>query len=176
MIFLDTCVWIELLSVRTPEKTHEKRQAAAASKLLEEILRRQEKIVTCKEQMLELISAIEKVTLKSVNRTRRDENLPGIGNLKEFRKQKEFQNTKRLCKSVIDDLQHFANVCNIENYNINCILERLELADINDCLYYDYCVNKGIKLYTFDSDLTALGNNQLLYWYDTDVDAWASMN
>ena len=38
MIFLDTCVWIELLGVRSPIKTHEKRQATAASELLETIL------------------------------------------------------------------------------------------------------------------------------------------
>ena len=34
MIFLDTCIWIELLSVHTPTKEHEIRQAQAASNLL----------------------------------------------------------------------------------------------------------------------------------------------
>lgn len=31
MIFLDTCVWIELLGVRTPVEPHEVRQARAGS-------------------------------------------------------------------------------------------------------------------------------------------------
>ena len=71
MIFLDTCVWIELLGVRSPIKTHEKRQATAASELLETILTTKKKIITCKEQLIELVSAIEKVTMRTVNQERK---------------------------------------------------------------------------------------------------------
>ena len=39
MIFLDTCIWIELLGVRTPVKSHEIQQAKAASELLGNIIR-----------------------------------------------------------------------------------------------------------------------------------------
>ncbi len=38
MIFLDTCIWIELLGVRTPVKSHEIQQAKAASELLGNII------------------------------------------------------------------------------------------------------------------------------------------
>lgn len=67
MIFLDTCIWIELLGVRTPVKSHEIQQAKAASELLENIIVNNQTIVTCKEQLIELVSAIEKVMMKSVS-------------------------------------------------------------------------------------------------------------
>ena len=34
MIFLDTCIWIELLGVRTPVKSHEIQQAKGKRKIL----------------------------------------------------------------------------------------------------------------------------------------------
>ena len=82
MIFLDTCVWFELLGVRTPVKPHEVQQATAASELLNRILGEKEKIITCKEQLIELVSAIEKVTMKTVSRERKNNNLPGVGEFK----------------------------------------------------------------------------------------------
>lgn len=78
MIFLDTCVWIELLGVRTPEKPHEIRQARAASNLLNKIISDKDTIITCKEQMIELINAIEKVTMRTVNRMRKLEQKMGV--------------------------------------------------------------------------------------------------
>lgn len=172
MIFLDTCVWIELLGVRTPVKPHEIRQVAAASKLLNELLRQEEAIITCKEQLIELITAIEKVTMRSVSRIRKDNNLPGINNLKQFRGLEEFQGTKELCETVLEDLQHFAVVNDIGEYNIDAILQRLDLADINDCLYYDYCTREEIEFYTFDVDLSVLGNGSILHRYDVQADEW----
>lgn len=172
MIFLDTCVWIELLGVRTPVKPHEIRQATAASKLLNELLGQEETIVTCKEQLIELITAIEKVTMRSASRIRKDNNLPGINNLKEFRILEEFQGTKELCETVLDDLRHFAVVNDIGEYNIDSILQRLDLADINDCLYYDYCTREEIDFYTFDADLSVLGNCSILHKYDVQADEW----
>ena len=172
MIFLDTCVWIELLGVRTPVKPHEVRQARAASYLLNKIISDKETIVTCKEQMLELISAIEKVTMRTVNRTRKQNQKSGVSSLKEFRMLQEFQETKELCKAVIDDVQHFATVKDIGEYSIASVLQRLELADINDCLYYDYCIRKNIEFYTFDSDLVKLGNSEALHTFDTENDTW----
>lgn len=44
MIFLDTCVWIELLGVRTPVKPHEISQARAASDLLNTMISGKETI------------------------------------------------------------------------------------------------------------------------------------
>jgi len=172
MTFLDTCVWIELLGVRTPVKPHEIRQARAASNLLNKMISDKEIIVTCKEQMLELISAIEKVTMRTVNRTRKQNQKSGVNNLKEFRMLQEFQVTKELCEAIIDDVQHFATVSDIGEYNIASILQRLELADINDCLYYDYCVRENIGFYTFDFDLEKLGSSEVLHMFDTETDAW----
>lgn len=172
MIFLDTCVWIELLGVRTPVKPHEVRQARAASDLLNKMISDKETIVTCKEQMLELISAIEKVTMRAVNRTRKQNQKVGVSSLKEFRMLQEFQATKELCEAVIDDVQYFATVKDIGEYNIASVLQRLELADINDCLYYDYCVGKNIGFYTFDSDLAKLGDSEVLHRFNTETDTW----
>ncbi len=172
MIFLDTCVWIELLGVRTPVKQHEIIQAKAATYLLEKMIPDKKNIITCKEQILELVSSIEKVTMRTVNKTRKQNKKPGISNLKEFRMLQEFQATKELCKEVIDDIQYFATVSDIGEYDIPSILQRLELADINDCLYYDYCVRKNIGLYTFDSDLMKLGNSKVLHRFNTETGTW----
>lgn len=172
MIFLDTCVWIELLGVRTPVKPHEVRQARAASDLLNKMIIEKETIITCKEQMFELISAIEKVTMRTVNKTRKQNQKSGVSSLKEFRMLQEFQATKELCKVVLDDVQHFAIVNDIGEYNIASVLQRLELADINDCLYYDYCVGENIEFYTFDSDLVKLGDSEVLHSFNTETNAW----
>ena len=173
MIFLDTCVWIELLGVRTPKKNHEIRQAIAASALLEQILEKKELIVTCKEQLIELVSAIEKVTMKTVNRERKENHLQGAGNLKEFRKMQEFQNTKSLCDTIISDVKHFALISDIGDYRIENIIPRLDLADINDCLYYDYCIKEKVDFYTFDSDIKNLGDHNLLLCYQIEESAWS---
>lgn len=172
MIFLDTCVWIELLSVRTPEKEYEIRQARAATELLETIMSNEKKIVTCKEQMIELVTAIEKVTMRTVNSERKANKLSGIGSLKEFRTLPEFENTKILCETVIKDLKYFAEINDIGDYDVDDILRRLDLADINDCLYYDYCVREKIDFYTFDSDLEKLGDNSVLHKYSVDQSKW----
>ena len=173
MIFLDTCVWIELLGVRSPIKTHEKRQATAASELLETILTTKKKIITCKEQLIELVSAIEKVTMRTVNQERKKKNLPGIGNLKEFRQLNEFQNTKRLCETIVNDVTRFAEIHNIGNYDMSSIIQRLDLADINDCLYFDYCTKENVDFYTFDSDLKNLGNNRQLHCFLAAENKWS---
>lgn len=172
MIFLDTCVWIELLGVRTPKKEHEIRQARVATELLENIVSCNETIVTCKEQMIELVTAIEKVTMRTVNSERKANQLSGIGSLKEFRTLEEFQNTKMLCEIVINDIKYFAQVSDIGNYCIEDILKRLDLADINDCLYYDYCIKERIDFYTFDSDLEKLGDDDCLHIYNIKENKW----
>lgn len=173
MIFLDTCVWFELLGVRTPVKPYEIRQATAATELFEKILSDKEKIISCQEQLVELISAIEKAHMKAVSRERKTENLSGIGNLKEFRKLKEFEKTKNLCETVIGDMRHFSKIHNIGDYDMDHIIQCLDLADINDCLYYDYCVRENIDFYTFDSDVKNLGNNKCLHCYRSDEDKWS---
>lgn len=173
MIFLDTCVWVELLGVSTPVKPHEVRRATAVSQLLNDAIQNQKTIVTCKEQMVELVNAIEKVTMRSVNKARKDNNLPGVGSVKEFRTLREFQNTKELCKSVIEDLRHLAVVNDMGGYDIDAILQRLDLADLNDCMYYDYCSRENIEFYTLDSDLGVLGTDCSLHEYDVSTNMWS---
>ena len=68
---------------------------------------------------------------------------------------------KRLMtKTVIHDVHHFATLQNIGNYEIEPLIQRLDLADINDCLYYDYCLKEHIEFYTFDSDLEKIDRNK----------------
>lgn len=170
--FFDTCVWIELLGVRKPVKPHEVRQSRAASDLLNRAISEEETIITCKEQMLELIQAIEKVAMRTVNRTRKQNQQSGVSALKEFRTLQEFQATKELCETVIDDVRRFAIVKDIGEYNISSILKLLELADINDCLYYDLCVGENVRIYTFDSDMARLGESEVLHRFDREKELW----
>ena len=58
---------------------------------------------------------------------------------------------------------------------LNSILNRLEIADINDCLHYDYCTANNVKLYTFDSDLRHLGEAQILYRFNTESNEWSTV-
>lgn len=175
MIFLDTCVWIELLGAYTPQKPHEIRQAQAASELLDDIADKKEKIISCEEQLLEIISAIQKVTMRTVSRSRKEKQLSGVSNLKEFRRMEEFEDTKELCRSVIEDVKHFSVIRELGKYDIEGILKRLELADINDCLYYDYCIQNNLKFYTFDTDLKKLGENKNLYLFDAQSEQWINV-
>lgn len=68
MVFFDTNIWIELLAVSSPEKEHEIRQARAASELLQKMKKKKEEIVTCKEQLIELIHAVLKIQMRTFNR------------------------------------------------------------------------------------------------------------
>lgn len=67
MVFLDTCIWIELCSVRTPVKPNEIRQANEAGRLLTNLLNTKEEIVTFNEQLLEIVSAVQKVKMREYN-------------------------------------------------------------------------------------------------------------
>lgn len=81
MIFLDTCIWIELCGARTPVSEQERRQARAASNLLTECIRSHQKIITCKEQLLEIINAIQKAKMREYNRECRNRTEKGVGKI-----------------------------------------------------------------------------------------------
>ena len=160
MVFLDTCIWIELCGVKSPTKPNEIKQANLAGNLLQGLLANQDTIVTCKEQLLEIISAVQKIKLKEYNRNVKKSGGTGCGDLKEFRERAvDFQSTKMLCQTVVDDVTHFSNICDC-SYSVDDILSRIDLADINDCIYYDYCQSNGIVFYTFDSDIEKLGEHE----------------
>ena len=157
MVFFDTCIWIELFGVRTPVTQSEQRRATLASALLQQMINNSEKIVTCKEQLIEIISAIQKIKLKECSKSRKANNQSGVGDLKEFRSVPEYVQTKQLCITVVNDVKHFAKVENC-SYSVDEILKRIDLADINDCIYYDYCKDNQIDFYTLDGDFSNLGN------------------
>lgn len=164
MIFLDTCVWFELLGVRTPEKEYEKMQTKIASNLLKKIMNSEKKIITCKEQILELITATENAKRKEYNKNVED-GQKKVGSNKEFRKKAEFASVKELCKSIVDDLNYFAEITEIE-YNVDEIIEKLDLVDINDGIYYEYCLKNNVDFYTFDLDFTNLVSNNNIHLLD----------
>ena len=152
MVFLDTCIWIELCLVRTPQKQHEIRQANIASTLLQKLMNEDKTIVTCNEQLLEIISAVEKIKMKEYNRLAKANGIARCNNIKDFRTREDFASAK----TVISDVKHFADVHHC-TYSVDQILSKIDLADINDCIYYDYCKEKGIEFYTFDMDIEKLG-------------------
>lgn len=166
MIFFDTCVWIELFGVKTPEKEHEKQRAMATSDVFQNVLLSGEQIVTCKEQLLEIISAIQKVKMKQYNREQKVKGLTGVGDVKAFRSTDSFADTKELCKMVISDVLFFANSEENNSYSVKDILDRINIADINDCIYYDYCRSNDIKLYTLDHDLLNIDVDGLVKYID----------
>lgn len=42
------------------------------------------------------------------------------------------------------------------SYSIEKILTSIQLADINDIMYFFYCQENNIRLYTFDGDMENL--------------------
>ena len=96
------------------------------------------------------------IKLKEYNRVAKGNGQPGCGDLKSFRSKVEFSNAKQLCNAVVSDVKHFADVHDCA-YSVDEILSKIDLADINDCIYYDYCKNKGIEFYSFDMDISKLG-------------------
>lgn len=157
MVFLDTCIWIELCGVKSPVTSNEIKQADLASSLLNMLLNNKIKIVTCDEQLLEIISAVEKIKLKEYNRNVKKGGGSGCGNIKEFRlRTSDFQRAKLLCQTVVEDVKYFTELHNC-SYSVDEILNKIDLADINDCMYYDYCMQNKIDFYTFDADILKLG-------------------
>lgn len=151
MVFFDTCIWIELCGVKTPVTQSEQRQATLASALLQQVMNNSETIVTCNEQLIEIISAVQKIKLKECAKKRKASGMSGVGDIKAFRAVPEYAQTKQLCNTVVNDVRHFAELYDCP-YSIDDILRRIDLADINDCMYYDYCKANEIDFYTLDRD------------------------
>lgn len=156
MVFLDTNIWIELCGVKSPVTEAEKRQAQIAGTLLANLMNNSETIVTCNEQLLEIISAVEKIKMREYNRLAKHTGRKKCGNLKQYRALTEFEDAKKLCDIVISDVKHFADIHSC-TYSVDEILARINLADINDCIYYDYCKSNNIEFYSFDMDIDKLG-------------------
>lgn len=132
------------------------RQAVEASRLLLTIKDRKEKIVTCNEQIYEIISAIQKYKMREYNRNCKKEAKSGVGSLKEFRAIHDFAQVQSLCRSVCEDIYHLAINKGYHTFILDEIQNNLHLVDINDVIYYDYCIRNEIFLYTFDGDFAQL--------------------
>lgn len=167
MIFFDTNIWIELLAVRTPEKEHEIKQARLASNLLKDVLSSKCKIFTCKEQLIEIIIAVQKIKQKEYNQHTKENGSKGVGSLKEFRKTNEFAQAQALCATICNDIRKLATVATdfSGSYEIEEILRNLPILDINDYMYFNYCSSNKIKLYTFDKDFEALNSKESIIEY-----------
>ncbi len=162
MIFLDTNIWINALVITSSNKEYENIQIQKASSFLKS---NTEKIITCREQLIELINAILKIKRREYNRTLKEsglKNITGVGSLKEFRQRKEFSDAIALCKMIYSDISHFADVEDKFSYNIEDIINHLSYSDINDYIYLRYCQNKGIRLYTFDKELANSDNKNVV--------------
>lgn len=158
MVFLDTCVWIELLAVKTPVEEHEKRQASIASGLLSSLLQDNVKIITTNNQLLEILFSVYKGKIKEYNRS--VEKHSRIGNVKAFRKIEGFEEISKMIKLIMSDMKTLAENVGYINFEILDITGKAEFLDINDVLYYDYCNVNSIKLYTFDKELSEYDNLQ----------------
>lgn len=156
MIFLDTCIWIELVAAKSPVTPQEIKQASLAGELIKKISEEHEVIVTCREQLLEIISAVQKYKMREYNRLCKDTSVSGVGNIKEFRETEKFKETQELCRQVCDDVRKMAENMELSGDSIDGVLDNLHLVDINDYLYYEYCVKAGADFYTFDGDFKNL--------------------
>lgn len=150
MIFLDTNVWFELLANCSPKQPHSIQQAQLASSFIKN---NKEEIVTCKEQLVEMIRAIAKRKRREYSDAQKAAGNSGVGSVKEFRKKEEFSRVITLCKSVCEDVETMAKVDNGFSYSVNDILEKFGMMDANDIMYFDYCKQNSIKLITFDKEL-----------------------
>lgn len=163
MVFFDTCIWIELCAATTPITPEQIRQATAAGNLLNQIQGADETIVTCAEQLLEVISAVQKVKMREYNKVCKQNSTNGVGQLKEFKKTPDFRQTQNLCKQAVEDICHLAQTKHFSGYSLDDILNHLHLVDINDHLYYQYCISENIDFYTFDRDFSNLGYNEKIH-------------
>lgn len=159
MIFLDTNIWMNLLVITISDKDYENIQIQKASKFLET---NKDTIITCREQQIELINSILKYKRKECNRKLKESGQKGIGSVKEFRHYEEFNQAVDLCKMIYNDMLNFAQIDSNFSYDIDCIIEHLSEADINDYMYLKYCLDNNIKLYTFDKELANNDKNNIV--------------
>lgn len=155
-VFLDTCIWMELCVLSNPQNSNEISQNRAATNLLRKLLKEKAEIVSIDYQLIELMQVIMKTKMKECSRYLKDKHLPGISNIKDFRKNTDavtyLNQAKMLCKSTIRDIKMITKT--IDHYKINedLIIDELDKLDVMDSTYYRYCRNNNAVMYTFDKD------------------------
>lgn len=157
MIFVDTNIWMEAFALSNPKKDKDKDKAKRATNFLKN---NTDEIVTCKEQIIELVNAIQKAKREEFSDKHKELTGKGIGYIKDFRRFEEFNDVIAVCKNVYTDILHMACLDNDFTYDINEIIASLRSADINDIMYFNYCLNKGIKFYTMDKELVSMDNGR----------------
>ena len=105
------------------------RQANIASTLLQKLMNEDKTIVTCNEQLLEIISAVEKIKMKEYNRLAKANGIARCNNIKDFRTREDFASAKSLCNTVISDVKHFADVHHC-TYSVKLIWQILMIVFI----------------------------------------------
>lgn len=162
-VFLDSNVWIEILAFRTPVKPHEILQTQLASNLMKSIKGQNNIIIcTCHQQLIEIIHSIQKVKFREFNTNLKSVNKKCINSMKEFRAYPDFKNVSRVCKMAIEDIKVLAQINNQTELPIDEILDNMHLVDITDYIFYDYCKNNDIELYTFDKELKDMDSNNIV--------------
>ena len=163
MVFFDTCVWIELCCAATPVDAAQRAKAQKAATLISNAIADGEAIVTCKEQLIEIISAVMKVKMREYNKTCKINAQVGVGNIKEYRKTQDFSSTQELCKQAISDVCKMTTSFPMDEYDVTDIMDHIHLVDINDFLYYQYCVTKKINFSSFDADFNGLNASEYIH-------------
>lgn len=169
--FFDTCIWIELYALSTSGSTNKKR-FKVISELYNNILNSKEEIVSCLQQIYELIQTIIKKKMDQYNKSRPKGN-KGVGNFREYRKTEDYKLTLKLVKMIITELLKENKVTLIEFRNkeffdktFDELFIHLESIDLNDYLYYKICQTENIKLYTIDKDFCIFKANPNIIMLD----------
>lgn len=139
-----------------PQNSNEISQNRAATNLLRKLLEEKTEIVSIDYQLIELMQVIMKTKMKECSRYLKDNHLPGISNIKDFRKNTNaivyLNQAKMVCESAIRDIKEITKT--IDSYKIeeDKIIDELDKLDVMDSTYYHYCKDNDITMYTFDKD------------------------
>lgn len=173
-VFLDSNIWIELLALRSPQKPHEIVQSRLASNLLKELKIKKVTIFSNYQQLIEITNSIQKVKLREFNAVLKQSGKKGIGSVKEYRNYPEFSEAVEICKIAIDDIQKLVTINNSVYVSIQEILNNTQYIDINDYIYYKYCLDNNLTLYTFDKELKGIDEYNvvnLVYEIPSEMDS-----
>lgn len=155
-VFLDTCIWVELCLVSTSSNSVAIQQQTKATNLLDSLRNNDVEIITLKEQFKEIFQVIFKAKIREYK----------IGDLKQIRNCSDYAEqllvTKQLCFTVYNDMKHL--VSEVKDYEIDLefLLEKIDIVDPNDLLYYDFCRKESLLLYTFDKGFQKLNANNIV--------------
>ena len=121
MVFFDTCIWIELCCTMVPSNPTQQAQAQKASQLLANVQQQNEQIVTCNEQLIEVISAIQKVKMREYNKISK----PGVAT---FLASIGGMIAGLMVEEQAEDIRANPIKRHIENFDITILYKRLKIT------------------------------------------------